>query len=216
MRAVIPFDVSTPKQRLSPVLEPAERTAFARAMLQDVLDAMAPTPLEPTVLATAPIEDSIDASTRVDDRPLDAAIDAEIEAGTPVAVIMADLPLVEPASLERLADTPGDVVFAPGRGGGTNAMVVRNPAFSVDYHGVSIRDHRSIAHERDLSVGEVDSYRLGTDIDAPEDLLEVLLHGAGESRTFLCDAGFGIETRSGRGTVRRTGDEADSSGTPRR
>ena len=210
MRAVIPFDVSTPKQRLSPVLEPTERTAFARAMLQDVLDAMAPTPLEPTVLATAPIEDSIDATTRVDDRPLDAAVDAEIEAGTPVAVVMADLPLVEPASLERLAETPGDVVFAPGRGGGTNAMVVRNGSFSVDYHGVSIRDHRRIARERDLAVGEVDSYRLGTDIDAPEDLLEVLLHGDGKSVSYLQEAGFRIETRSGRGTVRRTDDAADS------
>ena len=203
MRAVIPFDVSTPKQRLSPVLDPAERTAFARAMLRDVLDAMAPTPLEPTVLATAPVEDDIDATVRVDDRPLDALIDAEIEAGTPLAVIMADLPLVEPDSLHRLADASGDVVFAPGRGGGTNAMVVRDPAFSVDYHGVSIRDHREIARDRHLAVGEVDSYRLGTDIDAPEDLLEVLLHGAGESVTYLREAGFQVETRSGRGTVRR-------------
>jgi 2-phospho-L-lactate guanylyltransferase len=128
---------------------------------------------------------------------------------------MADLPLVEPASLERLADTPGDVVFAPGRGGGTNAMVVRDPSFSVDYHGVSIRDHRRIARDRDLAVGEVDSYRLGTDIDAPEDLLEVLLHGDGKSVSYLQEAGFRIETRSGRGTVRRTGDAAESGSSSR-
>ncbi|MFW6384455.1 MAG: 2-phospho-L-lactate guanylyltransferase [Halodesulfurarchaeum sp.] len=204
MRAVIPFDVKTPKRRLSPVLDPPERTDFARAMLQDVLDAMAPTTLEPTVLATGPIEEALDAETRVDDRPLDAVIGAAIEADTPVAVVMADLPLVTAASLERLVATEGDVAFAPGRGGGTNAMVVRDPLFSVDYHGVSIRDHRAIAHERDLVVGEVDSYRLGTDIDAPEDLLEVLLHGTGESAAYLRKLGFRVETRSGRGAVRRT------------
>jgi 2-phospho-L-lactate guanylyltransferase len=204
MRAVIPFDVRAPKGRLSPVLDPEERVSFAHAMLRDVLRAMEPTPLEPTVVSTAPLEADVSAPVRVDDRPLDPAVDAAIDAGTPVAVVMADLPLADPAALERLLATEGDVVFAPGLGGGTNAMVVRASEFSVDYHGASIADHRRIAEDRGLTVGEVDSLRLGTDVDEPADLLEVLLHGGGRSREWLAAAGLRVETTSGRATVTRT------------
>mgnify|MGYP000733482042 CR=1 FL=1 len=203
MRAVIPFDVRTPKRRLSGVLEPDERAAFARTMLRDVIDAMEPTRFEPTVVATGPVEAGVGAPVEVDDRPLDDAVDAAIDAGTPVAVVMADLPLVTPQTLERFAKTEGEVVFAPGIGGGTNAMIVRDGSFSVDYHGVSIRDHRGIARDARLSVGEIDSFRLGTDVDEPEDLLEVLLHGEGQSVAWLESAGFRVETTDGRATATR-------------
>ena len=203
MRAVIPFDVRTPKQRLSSVLEPDERADFARAMLQDVIDAMAPTRFEPTVVATGPLDGDLGVPVRVDDRSLDAVVDAAIDAGTPVAVVMADLPLVTAATLERFAETAGDVVFAPGIGGGTNAMLVRDGAFSVDYHGVSIGDHRAIARAAGLSIGEIDSFRLGLDVDEPEDLLEVLLHGQGNSVDWLESAGFSVETTDGRATATR-------------
>ncbi|MGM0372082.1 MAG: 2-phospho-L-lactate guanylyltransferase [Halobacteriota archaeon] len=203
MRARIPFDATTPKRRLGSELSASERTDFAIAMLRDVLQAMAPTELEPTVIATAEPDATLPAPIRVDDRPLDAVIEAAIEAETPVAVIMADLPLVEPESLARLQATAGDVVLAPGRGGGTNAMLVRTDSFSVDYHGASIRDHRRIAAARALDVSEIDSYRLGTDVDEPADLIEVLLHGGPHSVAWLREAGFRIETTAGRPTVTR-------------
>mgnify|MGYP006275209601 CR=1 FL=1 len=205
MRAVIPFDASDPKRRLQPVLDPEERAAFAQAMLEDLLAAVADADLEPTVLATEPLP-SLSVPVRVDDRPLDAAVNAAIEEATPLAVLVADLPLVESATLDRLLATPGDVVLAPGRGGGTNAMVVRDSAFATDYHGASIRDHRALARERGLSVAELDSFRLGTDVDEPADLIEVLLHGGAHSRRWLQAAGFQIQAKEGRATVRRVGD----------
>lgn len=198
MRAVIPFDATTPKRRLSPVLDADERTAFALAMLRDVLAAVTQGPFEPVVRSTARLPDSIAAPVFVDDRQLDAVVTDAIAEDTPVAVVMADLPLLTPATLDRLREADGDLVLAPGRGGGTNAMVVRDPAFETDYHGASIRDHRRIAAERGLTVAEIDSYRLGADVDEPGDLLEVLLHGAGESAAWLESAGFRIETGSGR------------------
>lgn len=207
MRAVIPFDATTPKRRLSPLLDAEERQAFALAMLRDVLKAVSQGPFEPTVHSTAPLADSVSAPVTVDDRPLDAVITDAIANATPVAVVMADLPLLTPDSLARLREQDGDVVLAPGRGGGTNAMVVRDPAFETDYHGASIRDHRRIAREMDLTVAEIDSYRLGADVDEPADLLEVLLHGAGESAAWLESAGFRIETGSGRPEAVRRGRE---------
>jgi 2-phospho-L-lactate guanylyltransferase len=211
MRTVIPFDTTTPKRRLSPVLAPEERGAFALAMLRDVIRATRETLLDPTVLSTAPLPDSLSVPVEVDDRPLDAVVGAAIETGTPLAVVMADLPLVEPQVLRRLREQDGDVVLAPGRGGGTNAMVVRDPAFEPDYHGASIADHRQIARERDLALGEVDSFRLAADVDDPADLLAVLLHGDGESARWLESAGFRIETSSGRPAVVRPGGPTDGS-----
>jgi 2-phospho-L-lactate guanylyltransferase len=203
MRTLIPFDARDPKSRLSPVLDPTERESFAHAMLADVLAALDPTPLEPTVVTTDPLAYDLPVPVRLDERPLDPLVNDAIQADTPVAVVMADLPLAEPGDLVGLLETAGDVVLAPGRGGGTNAMVVRDDAFQVDYHGVSIRDHQAIAAERGLSLATFDSYRLATDVDDPADLLEVLVHGSGRSADWLADAGFEIRMDDGRPVASR-------------
>lgn len=214
---LVPFDAVDPKRRLSPVLDADERAAFARVMLADVLDTLREAEYEPTVLATGPVD--VDATVVVDDRPLTPAVNARLAGeaegpvpspATPVAVVMADLALATPAALARLfaggADAPDlDVTIAPGRGGGTNALVVRDPAFRVDYHGASVRDHRRIARDAGLATGSVDSFRLATDVDEPADLVEVLLHADGSrSRAWLREAGFRVATGDGRVGVERT------------
>ena len=204
MDVLVPFAASGAKSRLDPVLSPDERDAFARAMLSDVLAALDATDASATVLATGDVD--CDAPVTVDDRGLDAAINERLAARSPddapLAVVMADLALATPAALERLFATAADVAFAPGRGGGTNAVVVRHPDFRVDYHGASIRDHRAIAAEVGASVAEVDSYRLATDVDEPADLAEVLLHTDGAAAEWLADAGFEL-VADGRVTVER-------------
>ncbi|MFC6770428.1 2-phospho-L-lactate guanylyltransferase, partial [Halorubrum pallidum] len=47
MEVLVPFSTECPKSRLSTVLDPAERATFARAMLSDVLDAVAAAGGEP-------------------------------------------------------------------------------------------------------------------------------------------------------------------------
>ena len=199
MDVLVPFAVDEPKTRLAPVLDPDERAAFARAMLLDVCDALEATGREPTVLATASIE--APHPVAVDERPLTEAVDAHVD--PPTAVVMADLVLATPAALERLFDADGDVVLAPGLGGGTNAIVVRHDEFAFDYHGVSVRDHRRRAAAVDADVGTVDSFRLAVDIDETGDLVELLLHGEGRARRWLVEAGFELVTTEGRVTVRR-------------
>lgn len=202
MRVVVPFAASEPKTRLAGPLTAEERPAFARAMLRHVVAAIRETGHAPEVLATESV--AVDAPTRVDERPLTAAVNAGLDAADePVSVVMADLALATPAALERLFETPGDVVFAPGRGGGTNAIVARHPAFRVDYHGASIRDHREAARAVGADVAEVDSFRLSTDVDEPADLVEVLLHGDGPARDWLVDAGFEVDADGGRVGVSR-------------
>ncbi|MFC5134952.1 MULTISPECIES: 2-phospho-L-lactate guanylyltransferase [Haloferacaceae] len=172
--------------------------------------------IDPTARPTLPIDPPV----TVDDRPLSDAVNAILEERRPgeeveaVAVVMADLALATPEALERLfggvdqdgrgTETgPADVTIAPGRGGGTNALVVSHPRFRVDYHGASFLDHRRIAAEVGASVRTVDSHRLATDIDERADLAELLVHGDGAAATWLREAGFTLVADGGRvGVVR--------------
>jgi len=207
MRVVVPFAAETPKTRLADLLAAEERTAFARAMLRDVLGAVRATGHRPEVLATGPVD--ADAPVTVDERPLTDAVNAVLseraddEGETALAVVMADLPLATPAAIERLVSASGEVVLVPGRGGGTNAFVTRHPEFRVDYHGASIGDHRRAAADAGATVTELDSFRLSTDVDEPADLVEVLLHGDGAAHDWLVDAGFSLAVDGGRVGVTR-------------
>lgn len=211
MEVLVPFSAADPKSRLSEVLAPDERGSFARAMLVDVVDAVSACGATPHVLSTAPVEVStpIDVPVTVDSRPLTTAINDAFEAGvpssgvdpvdsSPTAVVMADLALATPDVLGRFFDATGDVVIAPGRGGGTNALVVRDPAFRVDYHGASYLDHLRIAADIDATVHAFDSHRLASDVDTPADLVEVLVHADGRAAEWLRTAGFGLDRSDGR------------------
>lgn len=213
MHVVVPFAAETPKTRLAPVLAPEERSVFARAMLEDVLTAIEATGHETTVVSTAPLEGDAarSATVVVDDRPLTAAVNARLPTSReddPVAVVMADLALTTTEAIERLFAAAGDVVIAPGRGAGTNALVVRHPEFRVDYHGGSYLDHREIAAEIGADLETIDSFRLGTDVDEPADLVEVLVHGTDRAPACLRDLGFELDTGDGRVGVVRVEDAA--------
>jgi 2-phospho-L-lactate guanylyltransferase len=207
-RVVVPFDATRPKTRLAPVLDTDERDAFARAMLRDVLAAV-DTLDDATVdvVSTAPLDrdggpgsdlaprsaPESRATVTVDDRSLDAVVDDAIAetvgTGTaqgPLVVVMADLALVTPTALSRLLAPDADVVLAPGRGVGTNALVVRTPGFRTDFHGTSYLDHRRAA--RDVGTVEaVDSFRLATDVDEPADLVEAFVHGGPATTAWLTE-----------------------------
>lgn len=212
MRSLIPFAASDPKTRLDSVLTADERAAFARVMLRSVLTTLREAGHEPTVVATAPLDEttlSADTAVVVDDRPLTAAVNDQLAADTPTLIMMADLPLATPEAIHRLttaSDDAGDaaaIAIAPGLGGGTNALVVRAPAFRVDYHGASYVDHCEIAADLGATVRTVDSRQLATDIDEPSDLAEVLIHGDGPAREWLIDAGVELDRSDGRVGVRR-------------
>ncbi len=201
MQVIVPYTPERPKSRLGDLLSANERQAFARAMLGDVLAALEPIDVKVTVLSTAPLFESVPVTVRVDDRPLSPAVEAAIQ--PPTAVVMADVALATTEALRDTFDRNGDVVIAPGRGGGTNVLVVRDETFEVDYHGNSLGDHRAIAAANELEVTEVDSFRLATDVDEPADIVEVLLHTDGRAATWLRERGIRLAVGDGRVTVTR-------------
>lgn len=201
VRVIVPFDPKQPKTRLGGLLTEAERHSIARRMLRDVLSRIEASGAEPIVLATDSIE--LEWPVVVDERSLSIAVNSIINDSVPVAVVMADLGIVTIASLKRLFTSTGDVVIAPGRGGGTNALVVRDPDFYVDYHGASYLDHRKITERIRASIHRIDSFRLATDIDEPNDLVELFIHGNGHTRDWLEESDL-VLTETDRGvTVER-------------
>jgi 2-phospho-L-lactate guanylyltransferase len=120
----------------------------------------------------------------------------------PVLIIMADIPLVSKKNIRDIVSSRADLVIAPGRMGGTNAVFIRNPqSFHVDYYGVSFLKHLEIA--KDLHVEIFDSFNLSTDIDEVSDLAEVLIHGKGYSRAYLEKIGVNLLAKKGRVGVER-------------
>jgi len=203
MDVLVPFDATDPKSRLSSVLDADERRDFAAAMCRDVLAAVESAGHDPAVLATAPTD--LAAPVSVDDRPLTAAVNAALAESTPpIGVLAADVPLATPAAVERLLGVEAPVAVAPGLGGGTNGLAIRDPDFRVDFHGASVRDHREAARALGHDPVTVDSFRLAMDVDEPADLVEVLLHGDGEAAAWLRAAGFAPEVSDGRVGVTRS------------
>ena len=203
--AFIPFKPVNPKTRLSCVLSQEERESFARAMLVDVISAVRDVNCSPVVIGTE-LFDSEDVQITVKDADLNQTLNSLLPETTgELLIIMADLPLADEESLKRVLSTKKDMAIVPGRGGGTNIIYLKEPTrFHFDYYGMSFLKHVKIARDAGLSYDVVDSFRLHTDIDEKEDLVELLIHGTGKSRAYLEALGFMLSVEKGRvGVVRK-------------
>jgi 2-phospho-L-lactate guanylyltransferase len=203
--AIIPFKPRNPKTRLAGLLDRQERESFARAMLRDVVGAVTGAGCRPVLLCTAPSDDLPKATVFIDPRGLNEALnDLFRHRSLPLLLIMSDLPLATSESVGRLIGGDRDIVIAPGRGGGTNALFLKYPEkFRADFYGTSFLKHCKIAQESGCSWDVADSFRLHTDVDEEDDLVEVLIHGGRESRDFLSSAGFSLSVDDGRVGVKR-------------
>jgi 2-phospho-L-lactate guanylyltransferase len=202
--ALIPYKPRNPKTRLSAILSLEEREQFAAAMLEDVKAAVKDAMCSP-VLICSELFDSEDVQVTITDTDLSGSINAILPQNVgPTLIIMADLPLADATSVRRMITTQKDIAIVPGRGGGTNAIFMKEPQkFHVDYYGASFLKHMKIAADAGLSVEVIDSFRLHTDIDEPWDLVELLIHGTGKSRAYLEGLGFSLSDTRGRVGVER-------------
>ncbi|MFZ1128955.1 2-phospho-L-lactate guanylyltransferase [Methanoregula sp.] len=202
--ALIPFKPAAPKSRLAGILSPEEREAFARAMLEDVIAAARDANCSPVIVATE-LFDSEDVQITVADKDLSGTLNELLPQSIgSILILMADLPLATGPAIKRVISTASDMAIVPGRGGGTNAIFMKEPAkFHVDYYGMSFSKHLRIAQEAGLSCEVIDSFVLHTDIDEKDDLVELLTHGTGKSRRYLEGLGFALSAENGRVGVER-------------
>ena len=202
--ALIPYKPKNPKTRLSSVLEPEEREKFAQLMLEDVLGTLREMNCTPVVVGTEFFDSDLVQIT-VPDADLNQTLNEILPTTSrDLLIFMADLPLSDEASVRRLIATEKDMAIVPGRGGGTNVIYLKEPwRFHADYYGASFLKHVKIAEEAGISVEVIDSFRLHTDIDEPDDLVELLIHGRGKSRAYLEELGFTLSDEKGRVSVVR-------------
>lgn len=214
MKAIVPFKVVNAKSRLSSLLTPEERTELARLMLLDITRTLAAAGVKVALLTTGPFEWE-DAEIVVSEKDLNAALNDFLAVQSePVLIVMADIPLITEKNVRDMVASPGDLVICPGRGGGTNAQLIRRPEkYHVDYYGASYLDHIRIADENGLSAEMFDSFNVSTDIDETYDLVELYIHGEGEAAKYLRSI---TALDASKGRVRVTRDEEHSTKTVQR
>ena len=204
-KAIIPFKKGGAKSRLEDFLSEKEREEFAVRMLKDVLIALSESKIEEAEIISTCSEEGLreelksgldseldskpklKLTVREDERGLNEVLNEVIkEEKSPLLIIMADIPLATPESINEIIAHEEDVVIAPGRKGGTNALFLRRPdEFAVSYYGISCSEHIETAKRMNLSHVIHDSFFISVDIDEIDDLMELLIHGGGFSAEYL-------------------------------
>ena len=183
-------DLTHAKQRLTRVLTPDERGELARAMLRDVLRALAGAHVDRVWVVTR------DAAAAAIARELGAEPLPEAEnRGHTAAVALAqaeatrrgargfltvpgDVPCVTTDELEQIIEgvRAGAPVFVPSRSGlGTNGVALAPPdAMPLTFGEPSFARHLATARQRGLAPRVLSLPGLGLDVDAPEDLSALL------------------------------------------
>ncbi len=198
------------KQRLASVLTAEQRTALARAMLQDVLDALARVPGRPPVAVVTGDEFATglarhhefelipDFENPGETGAIGMATQEAVKRGATFAlVIPGDVPLItaeEVAAVLDAAPEAGSVLVRAADGRGTNAILRRPPAlFPCRFGNDSFLPHHAAARATGKPCVVLDHLPgIALDIDRPNDLAE-LLKGEPRTRTqrLLLDWGGG-------------------------
>jgi len=186
------------KQRLSPLLSPAERLALAEAMLQDVLAALDASCHRSHVALVSGDARAQRLARRYDfgiiDDPGDPGETGAIEMATRAAiergaeftlVLPADIPLITAAEVDEIffAAPPQGTVLAPSASGrGTNAVLQRPPGlFPLRFGNDSFLPHLAAARATGKPVEVLRLAGIGVDIDEPADLSD-LIAAPGDTR----------------------------------
>jgi len=187
-------DLVNAKQRLVPILSPSERGDLARAMVEDVLDALARARLGLVLVVTrdAAVESLAkrhgagtlgEEANRGHTEAVAHAQRAALARGARrFLTIPGDVPCVTPGELAELADGslegPGVILVPSLSGFGTNAALLEPPdAMPLKFGEPSFENHLVAARAAGLRPLVRRLPGLGLDIDAPEDLALLLERG---------------------------------------
>ncbi|MCK9152583.1 2-phospho-L-lactate guanylyltransferase [Methanobacterium alcaliphilum] len=190
--AIIPVSrFSHAKTRLSPTLSPSEREGLLKAMLMDVTDSLKNIVSEVVVISSD--EDVLDFAYDLGVKilqekgqtDLNGALQQAVDwcAGDCQKIIItpSDIPLLSLANPENLIaeSEKYDMVIAPAKGGGTNAIIFKPNNINLKFGDCSFFEHLSEANNNGLSFQIYDSFYLSLDVNTAEDLGEIILHGNG-------------------------------------
>lgn len=197
--AIIPVSkFADAKTRLSPKLSIIEREYLLKAMLKDVIGV-----LDGLVENIVIISSDDDVLTFVNELGVETlkekgvtdlngaltqAIEYSFKFCDNVLIVPSDVPLIKKDHVMGILNRSEefDVVIAPAKGGGTNALLCPTSDFSVKFGDYSFFEHIEEAKINGLSYSIYDSFYLSLDVNTAEDLGEIMLHGRGtEARNYL-------------------------------
>ncbi|GAB6056164.1 2-phospho-L-lactate guanylyltransferase [Methanobacterium alkalithermotolerans] len=197
--AIIPVSrFSHAKTRLSPTLSPSEREGILKAMLTDVSNSLKDLVSEVVVISAD--EDVLDFAYDLGisilqekgQTDLNGALNQAMEWCAPechkVLITPSDIPLIGKAQPQNFINQSNkyDMVIAPAKGGGTNALLFKPGDMELKFGDYSFFEHIKEANRKDLSYEIYDSFYLSLDVNTAEDLGEIILHGEGtHTREFL-------------------------------
>lgn len=212
--AIIPVSrFSNAKTRLSPTLTPVERENLLKSMLKDVIKV-----LNKSVDDVLVISSDTDVLKFVNDLnvlSLEEEGDTDLNGAlkqamnrcsgycSQVLIVPSDVPLIKENHVKELLNRGKDVdvVIAPAKGGGTNALLCPPQGMEMKFGDCSFFKHIKGAQKNEFSYSVYDSFYMSLDVNTAEDLGEIMIHGKDtETRRFLKN--LNLEAQSNHGVER--------------
>jgi 2-phospho-L-lactate/phosphoenolpyruvate guanylyltransferase len=214
--AIIPVSRFThAKTRLSPTLTPLERENLLKAMLKDVIGV-----LKQKVSEVLVISSDEEVLKYVDDMGVvslkeEGSTDlngALIQAlrwcsglSDQVLIVPSDVPLIKVEHVDKIIKMgeTADLVIAPAKGGGTNALLCPVENMEMKFGECSFFEHITVASSHNWQYAVFDSFYMSLDVNTAEDLGEIMLHGLDTAtRCFLKSTGLEVSSFHGKERLR--------------
>lgn len=117
-----------------------------------------------------------------------------------VMILPADIPLFNSRNMKYILKNRDDFIISPSKGGGTNLLYInREYNYKPLFGAFSFFKHVKEAKNNNLDVNIYDSFYLSLDVNTPEDLGEILLHGRNtHTYNYLSNLNIGVESNHGK------------------
>lgn len=203
--ALVPMkDLGEAKQRLSGVLDQAERMGLVYAMLRDVIAALRTAEHVEEIAIVAHDRGYLDFEVEFLEEAVNEGYNEAVAHAltqplmadrAAILILPGDVPSVLPEEIDRLASPAMEntVRIAPARDGdGTNGLMLTPPRLLATAFGpASSARHTALAKAAGATVEKIEGPGIGFDIDTPNDLVEFsAVDGNGETHTYLDVSGI--------------------------
>lgn len=182
----------TSKTRLSPFLSEEERCNLLKCMLKDIIQTLKNENVNDIIITSKDhevleyamsldlkiYEESVYESNHLNNALIETIKHIKSkDKHTNIMIIPADIPLISQENIKYIKSNFKNFIIAPSRGGGTNLLYISEHKFTPEFGEFSFFKHKKQAENENIQVNIYDSFFLSLDINTPEDLGELLLHG---------------------------------------
>ena len=198
------------KTRLSPTLTALERENLLKSMLKDVIGVLKQLLSEVVVISSDKdvlnyVEDMGVVSLReYGNTDLNGALMQAVKWCSnhtdQVLIVPSDVPLMKVEHVDKIIKMgeTSDLVIAPAKGGGTNALLCPVNNMEMKFGDCSFFEHIEVAVSNNWHYAVFDSFYMSLDVNTAEDLGEIMLHGTyTETRNFLKSSGLEVKSNHG-------------------